>query len=348
MDSYKYTYTVSDNVETIPDPSENVLTQEQQFDYNICNLVPNPDGTIKRLVQFPEAPPSPDPTSTTKVLSKDITLNEANKTWVRIYLPRETLDSPTTNKLPLIVYVHGGGFVMLSAASEIIHDYCFQMANDFPAIVVSLDYRLAPEHRLPAAYDDAVEALHWVKTTDEEWLTKYGDYSKCFLMGASAGGNVAYHLGLRGATFVDDLQPLKIKGLILQQPFFGGVARSESEVRLANDVVLSIPVIDLMWNLSLPIGADHDHEYSNPTVGGGSQDLDQIKSLGWTVMVTGSEGDPLVSRQKEVAKLMKQKGIRVISHFGEGGCHGDFVTSPDKAKIMFEQIKNFIYELSTS
>ncbi|KAI9078206.1 hypothetical protein K1719_039820 [Acacia pycnantha] len=68
-------------------------------------------------------------------------------------------------------------------------------------------------------------------------------------MGESAGGNIAYNAGLRVAAEVDQLEPLKIKGLILVQPFFGGVKRTSSEERLANDTILPPPVTDLVWEL---------------------------------------------------------------------------------------------------
>ena len=105
-------------------------------------------------------------------------------------------------------------------------------------MIVSVDYRLAPEHRLPAAYYDALEVLHWIKTTQEHWLIQYADLSSCFIMGDSGGGNVAYHAALLAAAQVDDLLPLKIRGLILLKPFFGGVKRTESELRLANQPIV--------------------------------------------------------------------------------------------------------------
>ncbi|KAJ8752922.1 hypothetical protein K2173_008657 [Erythroxylum novogranatense] len=320
--------------------TKNTVNPGQLDPYKHIHIVQNSDGTFTRTLQLPEVEATFDPNSPTNVLTKDISVNPANNTWVRIYLPRKAVDSPVTEKLPLVLYFHGGGFVLFSAASKLIHDYCCQIACELDVIVVSLEYRLAPEHRLPAAYDDAVETLHWTRTADEQWLREWADYGKCFLMGSSAGGNIAYQVGLRGAT-VDDLEPLKIKGLILQQPFFGGVKRTESEMRLANDALLPLTVTDLLWNLSLPVGTDRDHEFSNPTVGGGSKELDLIRSLEWAVMITGSDGDPLVDKQKEAAKLMKEKGIRIASHFDEGGSHGDH-TEPHKAMAFLMSMKEFI------
>lgn len=213
------------------------------------------------------------------------------------------------------------------------------MANDTQSVVVSVNYRLAPEHRLPSAYDDALEALHWIKTSQDDWLTRFADYSNCYLMGESAGGNIAYNAGLRAAAEVDQLKPVKIQGLILVQPFFGGKERTASEQRLANDPVLPLPVADLMWELSLPLGVDRDHEYCNPTVEGGSKVLDKIRQLVWKIIVFGSDGDPLVDREMEMVKLLKDKGAQVVGQFHGRDRHGVFVIEPTKAKELCTTIK---------
>ncbi|KAK3220857.1 hypothetical protein Dsin_014827 [Dipteronia sinensis] len=99
--------------------------------------------------------------------------------------------------------------------------------------------------------------------------------------GNTAGGNLAYHAGLRATAEVDNLQPLKIRGLILHHPFFGGTNSTDSELRLADkNPLYHRSVGELSWSLCLPLGADLDHEYCNPTVEGGSKVvLDQIKRL---------------------------------------------------------------------
>ncbi|KAI9160233.1 hypothetical protein LWI28_006405 [Acer negundo] len=320
-------------------------TQSTIDPYKAIHVKPNPDGSITRTNNnWPKTPATPDPPHHIQVLSKDVVVNQSNNVWVRIFLPREALDQSSSSKLPLIVYYHGGGFVICSADIVNFHNFCFDIAKKLQAVVVSVEYRLAPENRLPAAYDDAMETLHWIRDTKDEWLTKYVDFSKCFLMGSSAGGNIAYHAGLRGALEVDDLLPIKIQGLILHQPFFGGVKRCESELRLLNDIILPLCVTDLLWNLSLPIGADRNHEYSNPTVEGGTlRVLDQIKRLGWKVMVTGCDGDPLIERQIEVVKLMEEKGVKVMSHFALGGFHGVEFTDPSRAEAVISQVKDFVF-----
>ncbi|KAJ4717215.1 carboxylesterase 1-like [Melia azedarach] len=305
-------------------------------------IIPNADGTLThKCNNYPSTDAKSDPgDNTLLVLSKDVPVNKLNNTWFRIFLPHQALDSSFTTKLPLLVHFHGGGFIILSAATKVFHDMCSNIAAELPAMIVSLDYKLAPEHRLPAAYDDAIEVLHWIKTAPDKWLQKYVDFSCCFLIGGSSGGNIAYHAGLRAATEVDKLLPLKIKGLILYLPYFGGVKRTESELRLANNPFFPLCVSDLMWELSLPIGADHDHEYCNPTVGYGSKFLDQFKLLEWKVLVIASNGDLLLDHQIELLKMIEQKGVKVVGHFIKGG-HGT-VLDPNEWKTVEASIKSFI------
>ncbi|KAM7494569.1 hypothetical protein LguiB_029178 [Lonicera macranthoides] len=308
-------------------------------------FVINSNGSITRLNDIPSTPATPDPTHPTPVLTKDIPLNQSNATWLRMFLPREApANSFPKTKLPLIVYYHGGGFIVGSVGSPIIHAFCEIMAVELPAIVVSVEYRLAPEHRLPTAYNDCMEALHCIKTTNDGWLLNFADFSNTFLMGGSAGGNIAYHAGLRAAS--DDLSPLKIRGLILQQPFFGGTKRTDSELRLANDKILPLRISDVMWELGLPVGVDRDHEYCNPVVGGGSHALDQIRMLGWKVLVTGCDGDPLIDCQIELVKMLEKKGVEVVGKFSRGDYHGIEAFEPPKGKAFCVRLKEFIFSSS--
>ncbi|XP_062092201.1 carboxylesterase 1 [Humulus lupulus] len=313
--------------------------------YDYLKITRNPDGTLTRQPVAPSIPASPEePTPLSPVLTKDVTLNPNHNTWIRIFLPSKALaNSSTATKLPLIVYYHGGGFILLSASTSFNHDFCCNAAVQIDAVVVSVEYRLAPEHRLPAAYDDAVEALDWIKCTDEIWLREFADVSRCFLMGTSAGGNITYHAGLRALTAVDEIAPLKIRGLVLHHAFFGGVRRTESEIRLVNDPVLPLSSNDLMWELGLPIGADRDHEYSNPTADDRLSDYcDRIKGLGWRLLVAGCDGDPLIDRQVELVEMFKKNGVDVISQFWKGYYHGVELGDPSKATELFVLLKQFV------
>ncbi|KAE8662110.1 2-oxoglutarate and Fe(II)-dependent oxygenase superfamily protein isoform 1 [Hibiscus syriacus] len=268
--------------------------------YKLLEISLNPDGSLKRNPnRFSNTPATPDQDQPVPVLSKDITINQSKSTWARIFLPRQQLLG-TSNKLPVIVYFHGGGFIQCSVSTTGFHVFCSNMALQLRAIVVSVDYRLAPEHRLPAAYDDSVEALYWIKTTQEEWLKQYMDFNTCSLMGTSSGGNIVYHAG----------------------------------------------VSDLSWELALPIGADRDHEYCNPTSGKGPTLLENLASIGWRVLVTGCDGDPLIDRQVGLVKLMEEKGVKVVSHFRAGEHHGVDVSQPAKAEALFLVLKDFISSAS--
>jgi hypothetical protein len=162
-------------------------------------------------------------------------------------------------------------------------------------------------------------------------------------MGNRSGATIAYHAGLRVVEKVNDLEPLKIQGLILRQPFFGGTQRTESELRLENDPLCPLYVSDLLWKLALPIGVDRDHEYSNLTaMNGFGEKFDKIKNQGWKVLVSMNDGDPLVDRNKELVELMEEKGVEVIKDFQEEGYHGDEFFEESKGKKFIELVRGFI------
>lgn len=105
---------------------------------------------------------------------------------VRIYLPESKQTA-----LPVIIYFHGGGWVLGDLDS---HDtLCRTLAVKTDAVVVSVDYRLAPEHVFPAALDDADAALRWVAGNASSFN---GDASRIAVAGDSAGGNLAAALSL--------------------------------------------------------------------------------------------------------------------------------------------------------
>ncbi|OVA00178.1 Alpha/beta hydrolase fold-3 [Macleaya cordata] len=316
--------------------------------YEVLKIIHNPDDTLTRNYPIPDTLSSDDPNS------NDILLNPQNKTWIRIFRPTTTKlqddDFTVTKKFPLIIYFHGGGFILCSAFSTVFHDFCKSMATHLSALVLSVEYRLAPENRLPAAYNDATDALNWVRDqaldaiNGEKWLRDYADFSKCFIMGCSAGGNIAYHAGLRALEF--ELEPvLKISGLILNQPFFGGVERTGSELRLVNDKVLPIVMSDMMWGLALPIGADRDHFYCNPIVeiDGGTINGEKLGLMIRRCLLIGSNEDPLIDRQIEFGKMLEGKGVKVVSWIDEECYHGIVHFDQKKAEELFVVVKDFIF-----
>lgn len=102
---------------------------------------------------------------------------------LRLYRP---LGSAAAQTLPVLVYYHGGGWTIGDLDT---HDtLCRQLCNGSGCAVVSVDYRLAPEHRYPAAVDDAFAALRWVQSNAGEL---HLDAARIAVGGDSAGGNLA-------------------------------------------------------------------------------------------------------------------------------------------------------------
>ncbi|MCL7031922.1 hypothetical protein MKW94_020806 [Papaver nudicaule] len=312
---------------TTLDPYEKLMCIHNPDDDSLIRNFPNPVTTLTEDDQN----------------AKDISLNPDRKTSIRLFRPPAELSA--TQKLPVIIYFHGGGFILFNAASTMVHNFCQSIATHLPALVLSVDYRLAPESRLPAAYEDAVDALNWVKDqaldtiNGEPWLKDSADFSKCFIMGCSAGGNIAYHANLRALEL--DLEPLKVNGLILHQPFFGSLERTESELRLINDPYLAPAVSDVMWELALPVGSSRDHVYCNPTAdndGSSGNLVGLIKRC----LVIGFYGDPLIDRQIQLVKMLEEKGVKVETWIEQGGFHGVAFHDPAKCETLLGKLKHFI------
>lgn len=100
---------------------------------------------------------------------------------VRVYWPHDS-----TEPLPLLVWLHGGGFVL--GGLDSYDAICRQLAHRIGCIVVSVAYRLAPEHKFPAAVEDSVAALNWTAAHAAELG---GDAQRLAIAGDSAGGNLA-------------------------------------------------------------------------------------------------------------------------------------------------------------
>ncbi|KAK1289427.1 putative carboxylesterase 8 [Acorus calamus] len=293
--------------------------------YKFLKIVPNPDGSLTRLSPVPLTAPVPG-------LSRDVPLNPTRQTHLRLYLPHP-LPSPPT-KLPVLLYIHGGGFILFSAASAPFDVTCARLSSHLPALVVSLDHRLAPEHPLPAAYDDAVDALLWLRDAADPWVRDHADLARCFVLGTSSGGNVAFRAGMSARPL-----GLNVAGVILDQPFYGGVERTESEVKMRDDRIVPLVVADLMWCFALPDGADRDHEYCNPDVMMGRVEMGTVLPR---CLVRGHAGDPLIDRQRELARLLEGKCEELVVKIDEEGFHGVELFDKAKADVFLDDVKEFM------
>ncbi|KAE8657453.1 putative carboxylesterase 17 [Hibiscus syriacus] len=186
------------------------------------------DGHVDRPQIVPFVSPTLPPEFS--MTTKDFFVDEFSNVWARFYVPE------SNRKLPLVVYFHGGGFCVGSAAWSCYHQFLAKLATKAGCIVVSVNYRLAPEHRLPAAYED----------------------------GVNAGANIAHNVVTRLGS--DNHYPLILKGIILIQPFFGGETRTGSEKNTAQSPrsALSLLASDTYWRLALPCGVNRDHPWCNP------------------------------------------------------------------------------------
>ncbi|XP_073158285.1 probable carboxylesterase 5 [Henckelia pumila] len=177
-------------------------------------------GRVERYVEHDFLPPSKHPK--TGVVSKDVVVSPRNNVTARIYLPRT---ESRGRKLPLIIYVHGGGFSIESAFSSRYHNYVGSLAAESRSVVVSVEYRLAPEHPIPACYEDCWAATKWVVSHsrvgqgEEPWMTDHVDFGRVFVAGDSAGANIAHEMVVRSGA--EPESGIKIAGMVLIHPFFG-------------------------------------------------------------------------------------------------------------------------------
>lgn len=178
------------------------------------------DGRVERLLGTETTPPGTDPG--TAVQSKDVTINAETGAGVRLYLP----PTAAAQKLPLLIYIHGGAFCVCTPYNPAYHHHLNALSAAANVVVASVHYRLAPEHPLPAAYDDAWEVLQWVAASGPEpWLNCHADLSTVFLAGDSAGANIAHNTAMRGTT--QGFGNLTLKGMVLLHPYFGNDKKDE-------------------------------------------------------------------------------------------------------------------------
>ncbi|KAL1533801.1 putative carboxylesterase 2 isoform X2 [Salvia divinorum] len=213
------------------------------------------DGTVERLLGTGFAPPSLDPS--TAVSSKDILLHPETALSARLYLPTPT----PTAKLPLVLYFHGGAFCISSSADPNYHSMLNNLVRRASVLLVSVDYRLAPEHPLPAAYHDSWSALLSLSSSPDPWIAQHADFNRVFLAGDSAGANIAHHLAIRAGRRELGFQ---ISGALMVQPYFWG----EEAIGAERENPVFKAVVDGWWRFVCPSERGCDDPMINPFVEG--------------------------------------------------------------------------------
>ncbi|KAL6005113.1 hypothetical protein ACLOJK_005674 [Asimina triloba] len=204
------------------------------------------DGSIVR-----PPPPTSDMLTHTEgsVSWKDVQYDSSLDLSLRLYKPSDDHVPASDSKPPVLFYFHGGGFCIVSRHWPECHANCLRLAHDLRAVVVAPDYRLAPENRLPVAYDDAFSAVRWLRdqataADGEKWLADAVDLDRVFVFGDSAGANIAHYLAVRLGVGSAELKPMRVRGYVLLAPFFGAAERATSELECAPDAFLNLEHTD--------------------------------------------------------------------------------------------------------
>jgi acetyl esterase len=223
----------------------------------------------------------------------------------RIYTPRKLRKA--NGRAPCLVFFHGGGWVIGNLET---HDVvCRKLAEEGELIVISVDYRLAPEHRFPAAVDDSIIATKWIAAN----AAGLGiDASRLIVGGDSAGGNLAAVVSLAAR---DDGGP-DIAGQLLIYPSTDMSRKHASHQEPETSILLTHSVIG--WFLDHYLGdADIFDWRASPA---------RAKSLAGLppayVLTVG--GDPLRDEGDEYAARLKEAGVRVAYRHFAGQFHGFF------------------------
>ena len=305
-------------------------------------------GRVERPLVAPPVAPGLD--GATGVESRDVHLGAYS---VRLYLPPAAAATATSARLPVLVYVHGGGFVAESAASPGCHRFLNRLTAACPALGVSVDYRLAPENPIPAGYDDCLAALKWTLSAADPWVAAHGDLGRVFVAGDSAGANICHYLAVHpdvvdAQTPQDDgkgggaLARRRLKGAVLIHPWFWGSEAVGGEPRHPAARAMGAR----LWLFACPGADGMDDPRMNPLAPG-------APGLGTMacerVMVCAAEHDFLRWRGRAYAEAVAaargaegEGSVELLETEGEG--HVFYVYKPDgdKAKAMLDRIVSFV------
>ena len=216
--------------------------------------------------------------------------------------------SAGTTGLPVCVWFHGGGWVVGSIESN--DPTCRALANAAGAIVVSVDYRLAPEHRFPIPLDDCYAAMEWAAANAASFG---GDPSRLAVAGSSAGGNLAAAVALRAR---DEGGPrLAHQSLIC--PVVDKDFRRPSYVENGEGYGLSYDTMVYFWLCYVSSEADAFNPYAVPMA------ADDLSGLAPAFVLT-CEYDPLRDEGEAYAERLREAGVPTMLSCYDGQVHALF------------------------
>ena len=207
---------------------------------------------------------------------------------------------------PALIYFHGGGWVIGDLES---HDQvCRALANATPCIVVSVDYRLAPEHKFPAAAEDAIAATQWIAAN----AARLGiDAKRLAVGGDSAGGNLAAVVALDAR----DRGGPRLTQQLLVYPASDMRMDWPSAERHAQQLPLTRAAMDWFIAHYLRSDADKSDWRASPLR------APSLKGLAPALIVTAGF-DPLCDEGEAYAKALRAAGVPVVHEVFEGQIHG--------------------------
>ncbi|MFC4002731.1 alpha/beta hydrolase [Prauserella oleivorans] len=220
----------------------------------------------------------------------------------RIYVPEG--DGP----LPVVVYVHGGGFV--AGSLEVVDSPARALANDTGAMVVAVTYRRAPEAKFPAAHDDVFQALQWV---GKEIGAYGGDPARLAVAGDSVGGNLAVSAALRA----HEAGAPEVRAQVMVYPLIDPAADTASRREFAEGYVIHLAALE--WFGAQYVTGPEDLADPRLDIAGSPA----LGSLGPTLILT-NEYDTLRDEAEEFGERLKQAGADATVRRFDGLVHGVF------------------------
>jgi acetyl esterase len=242
---------------------------------------------------------------------------------VRIYWPEK--DGP----FPGVVYLHGGGWVICDLNT---HDnLCRAISKRAGAVVVSVDYRLAPEHKFPAALEDSLDATRWVAANAAALQI---DSRRLVIAGDSAGGNMATVI----ATKARDAKEPAIALQVLVYPVTNlNVADTPSHREFATDHFLTRSAMEWFMEQLFAPGADRTNPDASPDF------IKDLRDLPPALVIT-AECDPLRDEGEAYARRLQESGVPVTLERYKGMIHPfvTFLAATPSARRAVDQIAEAI------
>ncbi|MDE2884441.1 MAG: alpha/beta hydrolase [Chloroflexota bacterium] len=223
---------------------------------------------------------------------------------VRVYVPVTDDEGP----LPVSMWFHGGGWVIGSVATN--DATCRALANASGAIVVSVDYRLAPEHKFPVPFDDSYAATVWAA---ENAASLGGDPSRLAVAGASAGGNLSATIALRAR---DEGGPRLVQQSLIY-PVTDHDFTRPSYVENGEGYGLSYASMVWFWDCYLSSGAEASNPYVSPML------AENLSGLPPAFVLT-CEYDPLRDEGEAYAARLQEAGVPTRLSRYDGMIHAFF------------------------